>query len=202
VPPFSARNPQLVTNRNAVKNITARHKRFVEAYCEHFNGARAAREAGYSEKRARITASELLDDPDISQMVEERLNDLAMSSAEATKRMADIARGHIGKFFEIVEYEKDGETRTTLKLDEKAVIEEGGGLIRSISFNESGRPRLKMYDAEKALRLILKAHGAFNHKQQHEHSGGIDVESDTLDDVMDAITSRAERLGEEEDDDD
>jgi phage terminase small subunit len=154
-----------------VKNITARHKRFVEAYCEHFNGAQAAREAGYAESRARVTASELLSDPDISRMVEERLEDLAMSSAEATKRMADIARGDIGQFFKVVEYEKDGEEREALVLDKEAVIKHGGGLVKSISFNESGRPKLKMYDAQKALRLILKAHGAFNHKQEHELSG-------------------------------
>jgi len=184
-----------------VKNITARHKRFVEAYCEHFNGAQAARDAGYSENRARITASELLNDPDISQMVEERLNELAMSSAEATKRMADIARGDIGEFFQVVEYEKDGEERTTIALDEEAVIERGGGLVKSISFNESGRPKLKMYDAQKALEKILKAHGAYNHKQEHEHSGELGIESDTLDDVMESLADRAARLSDEEADD-
>jgi len=182
-----------------VKNITARHKRFVEAYCEHFNGAQAAREAGYAESRARITASELLSDPDISRMVEERLDDLAMSSAEATKRMADIARGDIGKFFEVVEYEKDGEEREALVLDKEAVIKHGGGLVKSISFNESGRPKLKMYDAQKALRLILKAHGAYNHKQEHEHSGDLGIESKTLDDILSDVAERAERMGEEED---
>jgi len=154
-----------------MKNITARHKRFVECYCEHFNGARAAREAGYAESRDAQTAHDLLNDPDISQMVEERLDDLAMSSAEATKRMADIARADIGQFFEVVTYKKDGEEREALVLDKEAVIEHGGGLVKSISFNESGRPKLKMYDAQKALEKILKAHGAYNHTQEHELSG-------------------------------
>ena len=189
-----------------MKNITARHRRFVECYCEHFNGAQAAREAGYAEKTAAQQASRLLSDPDISQMVEDRLDDLAMSSAEATKRMADIARADIGQFFEVVEYEKeldDGttETREILALDKEAVIEHGAGLVKSISFNESGRPKLKMYDAQKALRLLMKAHGEFNHKQEHEHSGELGIESDTLDDVMESLTERAARLGSEEDDD-
>jgi hypothetical protein len=43
--------------------------------------------------------------------------------------------------------------------------------VQKISFNESGRPKLKLYDAQKALRLILKAHGAFNHDQRHELTG-------------------------------
>jgi phage terminase small subunit len=135
------------------------------------NGAAAAREAGYSEKRAKVTASELLDDPDIQEMVEERFDELGMSSAEAAKRMSDIARADIGQFFEVVTYEKDGEEREALVLDKEAVIEHGGGLIKSISFNESGRPKVKMYDAQKALRLIMKTHGAFNHTQEHELSG-------------------------------
>jgi phage terminase small subunit len=135
------------------------------------NGAAAAREAGYSQKRAKVTASELLDDPDIQEMVQERFDELGMSSAEAAKRMSDIARADIGQFFEVVTYEKDGEEREALVLDKEAVIKHGGGLVKSISFNESGRPKLKMYDAQKALRLILKTHGAFNHKQEHELSG-------------------------------
>jgi hypothetical protein len=154
-----------------MKNITARHRRFVEAYCEHFNGARAAREAGYVESRDAQQASKLLSDPDIASMVEERLDDLAMSSREATKRMGDIARADIGAFFRIEEIEKDGETYERLVLDREAVLENGAGLIKSISWDKNGRPKLKLYDAQKALRLILKAHGEYNHKQRLEHSG-------------------------------
>jgi len=185
-----------------VKNITARHKRFVEAYCEHFNGARAAREAGYAESRDKQTANDLLNDPDISAMVEERLEDLAMSSAEATKRMADIARADIADFFKVVEYtDDDGNERTALALDREAVLEQGGGIIKAIHWNENGRPKLKLHDSQRALEKILKAHGAYNHTQEHEHSGGIDVGSDTLDEVMESLSDRAARLDGEEDDD-
>ena len=135
-------------------------------------------------------------------MVEARLDDLAMSSAEATKRMGDIARADIGDFFEIVEREHDdGETREYLVLDREALIEHGGGIAKEVSFDKNGRPRLKLYDAQKALRLILKAHGEYNHTQEHEHSGELGIESDTLDDVMESLTDRAKRLGEEEDND-
>jgi phage terminase small subunit len=182
---------------------TDKQRRFVEEYCRDFNGAAAARRAGYSERGAKKAANRNLNDPDIRAAVDERLERLAMSAEEATKRMSDIARGDIGQFFEVVEYEKeldDGtiETRTTLALDEEAVIENGEGLIKQVRFNESGRPNLKLYDAQKALRLILKAHGEYNHTQEHEHSGELDVGSDTLDDVLSTLTDRAERLGEEE----
>lgn len=151
-----------------MKNITSRHRRFVEAYCEHFNGARAAREAGYAESHDAQQASRLLSDPDISAMVEERLEDLAMSSAEATKRMAEIAEAEIGDYFELWEAE-DGTTH--LQLDKEAVVEDGGP-VKELSWDQNGRPKLKLYDGQKALKTILDAHGAFNHKKE------MDVTSD------------------------
>jgi Phage terminase, small subunit len=180
-----------------MKNITARHRRFVEEYCgdAQFNGAEAARQVGYAESRARVTASELLADPDIRAMIKERLDELAMSAAEATKRLGDIARADIGDFFKVVE-EEDG--TQNLVLDKKAVAQMGGGIIKEISFDQNGRPKIKLYDAQRALEKILKGHGEFKHKQEHEHSGELGIESDTLDDVMESITDRAQRLGDEE----
>ena len=165
-----------------MKNTTSRHKRFVEAYCEHFNGAQAAREAGYAESRDRQTAHRLLQDPDIRQMVEERLNDLAMSSEEATKRMGDIARADIGAFFRVEEVEKDGETYERLVLDREAVLENGAGLVKSISWDKNGRPKLKLYDAQKALKTILNAHGEFEHAKDLNVRGLADFLAGGFDD--------------------
>jgi len=60
-----------------MNQINDRHIRFVERYCTHFNGARAAREAGYSENRDAQTAHDLLNDPDISRLVQERLEEVS-----------------------------------------------------------------------------------------------------------------------------
>ena len=145
-----------------MKNITTRHRRFVEQYCTHFNGARAAREAGYAEKHARTQASRLLSDADISALVEERLEDLAMSAAEATKRLADIARSDISEFFRVEE--------GTLVLDVEAVAE-SGAVVQQVKLDTEGAHTIKLYDAKDALKTILDAHGAFNHTQEFEHSG-------------------------------
>lgn len=155
-----------VTIRNVVKNITARHRRFVQSYCEHFNGARAAREAGYAESRARITASELLADSDISEMVEERLEELSMSSAEATKRLTDQARATISDFFET----RDTPEGEELILDHDALLQQGH-LVKELRWDSDGQPVLKLYSAQKALKTLLEAHGAFNHDQRHEVMG-------------------------------
>jgi len=155
-----------------MKNITPRHRRFVEEYCggAKFNGAEAARRAGYAESRANVTASELLADADINQMVEERLDKLAMTAAEATKRLADQARADISDFFSV----ESGR----LVLDVEAVAEDGGGVISEISLSDDGTHKIKLYDAQKALVKILDAHGAFNHRQEIDVTtpDGIEVE--------------------------
>lgn len=101
-------------------------------------------------------------------MVEKRLERLAMSSAEATKRLADIAEAEIGDYFELWEA---GDGTTQLRLDKEAVIQDGGP-VKELSWDQNGRPKLKLYDGQKALKTILDAHGAFNHKKE------MDVTSD------------------------
>jgi phage terminase small subunit len=51
--------------------VNARQRRFAECYVRHHNATTAAIEAGYSEKRARVTGSELLRKPDVAQLVAE-----------------------------------------------------------------------------------------------------------------------------------
>jgi len=179
-----------------MKRITPRHRRFVEQYCTHFVGARAAREAGYSESRAKRTAYDLLQDEDIQEMVSERLDEMSMSAAEATRRLTKIAEASVSDYFQITE--KDGQRFLTL--DKEAILEDGYA-IKELSWDTNGRPKLKLHDSVKTLESILEAHGAFNHTHEHEHSGELGLESDTLEEVMDTIADRATRLGSEEDDD-
>lgn len=48
-------------------------RRFAREYVRDFNGTRAAATAGYSERRAAQTASELLDDPECQAEIERAL---------------------------------------------------------------------------------------------------------------------------------
>jgi hypothetical protein len=57
--------------------LSFQHRNFVDAYIEtDGNGAEAARIAGYSEKRARQTANDLLRRDDVSEAIERRRPDL------------------------------------------------------------------------------------------------------------------------------
>lgn len=78
--------------------LTAKQRRFVEEYCADFNGAAAARRAGYSKRTAKQTAYELLRKPEIAEAVEQRMNELSMSAAEVTLRLTNMGRGTLAPF--------------------------------------------------------------------------------------------------------
>lgn len=59
------------------EKLTERQKRFIDYYIQYGNGAKAAREAGYSEKSARREASRLMKRPDVRQVLEHRLGSAA-----------------------------------------------------------------------------------------------------------------------------
>ncbi|WP_103030014.1 terminase small subunit [Salinibacter altiplanensis] len=148
---------------------TTKQKRFVEEYCKDFNASAAARRAGYSEKTAGQMGHENLKKPEINQAIEERLDELAMSAAEATKRLGDIARADISDFLQVVTWtDENGNERESLAVDPEAVLEHGGGIVKGLE--KSGK--LKLYDAQKALKTILDAHGEFNHDQNLDVTSG------------------------------
>lgn len=66
---------------------------FVERYLTHWNAARAAREAGYSEANAKSMGSTLLKDPIIQEARKLRIEELKMTADECLLRIAEIARG-------------------------------------------------------------------------------------------------------------
>lgn len=150
------------------KPITAKQQKFIDEYLKCFNGAEAARRAGYSEARARVTASELLATGSISEQIKARLAEVHMSADEALKLTADIARSDIAALMEVtsmgfnLDMQKAQELgltrlikkvkqRTTTRLAKKDDGED----------TETHELEVELYDAQAALRDILKIHGKF-----------------------------------------
>ncbi len=162
--------------------LTDKQRRFVEQYCIHFNGALAAREAGYSEDTCKEIASENLTKPNIKDAVSQRLKELTMSADEATKRLTDMARGSIEPFLTIND---DGSTTIDLSTDES---KKNLGLIKKIKqtkrsigdteiievYNE-----IELHDQKDALINILKLHGKFVNKTDVT-SGGEKIKTVTV----------------------
>jgi phage terminase small subunit len=81
------------------KGITDKGIRFAHEYVKDFNGAAAARRAGYSVKTAARTAFDLLRKPSIKDAIKETLNASAVTAEETVKIISDIARGNLGDYF-------------------------------------------------------------------------------------------------------
>ena len=159
-----------------VKPLTKKQEIFVNEYLQCFNGAEAARRAGYSEKNARDTASDLLANPDISRHIQSRLNEVHMSADEALKLLSDIARGDIGHFVndyggvDILKARENGLTKLIKKVKTKTITINGKDQDKEVIEEE-----IELYPADSALRDILKIHGKFTDKVDLT-SGGAPLE--------------------------
>jgi phage terminase small subunit len=67
------------TRKELEKKLTPKEKIFCHQYIKHWNGARAARSAGYSEKAAKETAYVLLTKSHIEQFIEFIKNEIAQN---------------------------------------------------------------------------------------------------------------------------
>lgn len=151
-----------------------KHIRFCEAFLVHLNGAKAAREAGYSEDRARVTASELLAREDIQEYIAKRQEELQEATGITQKRVleeyARIAFSDVRKLYTV-----DDALKSIRELDDDAaaavasveVYEEKTGEedVEAIGTTK----KVKMFDKVKALDALAKHLGMF--KNIHEITG-------------------------------
>lgn len=79
----------------ARSKMTQKETLFIGYYLEHFNGSRAAREAGYSDESAGTYACELLKKPHIKEEIARQLESVHMSAREVLQRLAMMSRGEI-----------------------------------------------------------------------------------------------------------
>lgn len=154
--------------------LTDKQKRFVEQYCIHFNGARAAREAGYSENSDHEIAAQNLSKLSIKTAISARLQELTMTADEATKRLTDMARGSIESFLDIDEdgnavinlSTNDSKKNLTLikKIKQTKRIIGDTGIVEV--YNE-----IELHDQKDAILNLLKLHGKFAGKGDDDGKG-------------------------------
>jgi hypothetical protein len=121
-----------------------------------FNGAKAARMAGYSERSARQIASELLTFPDVKVAVDARMKALVMSADEVLGRLSEQARADISPYLT----SREG-ALYSLYLDLDRLKADGlGHLIKEIWETPEGI-RVKIHDAQAALVQLGRYHKLF-----------------------------------------
>jgi phage terminase small subunit len=142
----------------AKRKFTNRQLAFISHYIgdANWNGAKAARLAGFSEKTARSIAQRLLTNVDIQAEIRRRLNEKAMGADEVLTRLAEQARASIEGF---LQFPKRGRKPA---LDLKQAQKDGLlHLVKKLRYNAQGQIEIELHDAQAALQLIGRHHGLF-----------------------------------------
>lgn len=81
--------------------LTQKQKQFCVEYLVDFNATKAAIRAGYSVKTASEMGWENLRKPQIKDLIDKKLDELALSKTETVKLLSDIAKGSLNDYFVI-----------------------------------------------------------------------------------------------------
>jgi phage terminase small subunit len=163
--------------------LTGKQQAFINAYLSNgFNATEAAREAGYegNVNVLGVTGHENLRNPKIASIVQERLNEAAMSANEVLARLSKIARGEVTDFLD-----EDGkfDLKSARKLQKAGLLkkikskrtskqvdtvtegddEERETLETSLVYEEV---EFELYSAHEALRDLGKYHKLLNDRQE------------------------------------
>ena len=148
---------------------TKRHRLFIDKFFErNMNGTKAYQdvyECGYD--TARANAAKLLATTNISEEIERRLEESTMSANEVLARLADEARASIADFL----------MPDSLLIDPEKV-HELGHLVKSLTYDAQGRPKIVLHDAQSAKQLIGRNLGMF---KETSTSINIDLSQLTID---------------------
>lgn len=137
------------------KKLTGKQAAFIEYYCRCWNGAEAARLAGYSEKSARQIGHENLKKPHIREAIDEKLEELKMGTDETLVRLAEQARGSISDFVDINQF---GMPNVDLQ---RAAAMGKLHLIKKFKFDKDGRLEFELHDSQAALVQLARIHGLY-----------------------------------------
>lgn len=155
--------------------LLVKQRLFIDEYLKCFNGAEAARRAGYAKKAVYQIAYENLRKPEIMKAIQERLKESAMSSDEVIARLTQIARSNIGDFIQV---QKDGFAYVDLSKPEAS---DSMAAIRKVRTKRSRRIdgkgkaaktwedeqiEIETHDAMKALEILGKYHNLFTEKDE------------------------------------
>jgi phage terminase small subunit len=145
--------------------LRARERRFVEEYLACLNGAKAATQAGYSAKTARVTASKLLTKANIAAALEtgykEREKRTLITSDSTVRAIACLAHSDIRKF-----YDANGDLIPIHSLpDELAACIASIEVVKRNLTSGDGKTervwKIKLWSKPQALELLGRHQGLF-----------------------------------------
>ena len=181
--------------------ITDKMRQFVDEYLIDLNATQAAIRAGYSEATAQEQSSQLLDRPDIRELVEQRQKDridrtqisqdLTVNELKAIA-LSDIADFVIVKEGGVIEQRpfnelKKEQTRCVKKIRQtvRTAQSSDGTVIHQTAVLE-----LELYDKVKSLELLGRHLGIFNDKLTLDGALPLQIVFEVAPQVADVIVTR------------
>ncbi|HUJ08606.1 MAG TPA: terminase small subunit [Verrucomicrobiae bacterium] len=135
--------------------LAPRQRIFADEWLRTFNATKAAQTAGYSEKTADVQGSRLLRNVKVEAFIEAKLRELQIAPDEILARFSAQARANLTECIG-----PDG------KIDPDKV-KALGSLVKSYREpTAKGGAQVELYDAQRALELLGKAHGLFKDEEK------------------------------------
>jgi len=147
--------------------LSAQQQLFVEEYLRTFNATDAYLVAYPGVKRNSATSNGyrlLHNNAEITELIQLRLSEAAMSANEVLMRLAEQARGAHSDYIQ-----EDG------TIDVARMVKDGKAhLIKKISYTK-GRKEYEFYDVQAALVQLGKHHKLFVDRQEVENTGKVQI---------------------------
>jgi len=140
-----------------LKTLSDKEKIFCKEYIIDFNGARSAREAGYSEKGAKEQAYRMLTKVHIQQEIKRlltpRLTNLEITSKRVAQECASIAYAQLR---EIGDWDAQGNLTVKTPDEIPESLHPAIQTIKRIENQQGIRFEIKLFNKDKALEMIAK----------------------------------------------
>jgi len=173
---------RLIDGKVYDRPLTQKEEFFCENYVIHFNGSRAAKDAGYLENSATVSASRLLRRKNIQDYVNKLIGEKRDRSKELAYRvvneLANMAFVQESEF-----YDDDGRVKRLSELTEeqKSALSQYG--VKKVSTGDGGFeevPVFRMHDKHKSLELLSKHFGLLQKEQDVSVTVNIDNKREKL----------------------
>ncbi|SEN87352.1 phage terminase small subunit [Paracoccus alcaliphilus] len=189
-------NAQAIEDRDVAKSpnkLNDKQAAFARRYVVHFNGAKAAIEAGYSEKRAKVQAHELMAMPhvqaEVARLTAAKSERSDIEADEIVETLAHIVRADIRDVMEwgLEEVEDDEGLPVTMPNGEalmrpfvRPVASQDlprrlSCAVAEVSMTDKGSFKIKMHDKGAAIDKLMRHLGMFEKDNRQVADGLADL---------------------------
>lgn len=167
--------------------LTRKQLLFIEYYLRGMNAKRAAEQAGYSPTTCEVAATSVLKHPAVVKEIRRRRDEIFDDEKVDTKwilnRAYQLANSNI---MDVIEVQDDG----TFRVDLKNVTRDMAVVIRSLSYDPDGRPKVELVDPKGMIELLAKIYKVLGSDRDPlgDEEGSRPLTRESLDELVKKVT--------------